>query len=258
MIRTVAVVVPAANEEHDIGACLSALDAARVHLHRCSIRPVHVRVLVVLDTCTDGTEQIVSAHPGVERRREAFGSVGAARAAGAQRIMETSVLARQELWIANTDADSTVPPHWLTAMVEQADRGAHLILGTVLPASGLPAATLRAWHDRHVLREGHPHVHGANFGIRSDVYAALGGWPVLATGEDVRLAAMASSAGHLRIVRTASMAVRTSTRRTARAPSGFSRYLRGLHAEVRSASPCEARVDAVAEVTAEPVSAQPV
>jgi len=70
--------------------------------------------------------------------------------------------------------------------------------------------------------------HGANLGIRGDSYLALGGWPELASGEDAELARRAAVAGHLRIARTASIPVVTSTRRAGRAPLGFSGYLRDL------------------------------
>jgi len=101
-------------------------------------------------------------------------------------------------------------------------------LGTVVPGPGLGPARRRAWAGRHQLRDGHPHVHGANLGVRGDAYLALGGWPALPTGEDTELARRASSAGHLRIARTAAIPVVTSTRRAGRAPQGFSGYLRDL------------------------------
>jgi hypothetical protein len=71
-------------------------------------------------------------------------------------------------------------------------------------------------------------VHGANFGIRGDAYLALGGWPPMATGEDVELACRAARAGYLRVTRTASIPVVTSTRRHSRAPRGFSGYLQAI------------------------------
>ena len=36
-------------------------------------------------------------------------------------------------WVANTDADTVVPPHWLTAQVALAGDGHALVVGTVLP-----------------------------------------------------------------------------------------------------------------------------
>jgi hypothetical protein len=115
-------------------------------------------------------------------------------------------------------------------MLDKADRGAHVVLGTVRPGAGLSHTSTAEWHGGHVLTDGHPHVHGANFGIRGDVYLALDGWPRVLSGEDAQLAARASSAGHLRVVRTGRAPVTTSTRRVGRAPQGFSSYLRGLSA----------------------------
>ena len=93
---------------------------------------------------------------------------------------------------------------------------------------GLPAAVRAAWLSRHHLRDNHPHIHGANFGIRADAYMALGGWQPLALGEDVDLAERAASAGHLRVSRTASIPVITSSRPAARAAGGFASYLSSL------------------------------
>ena len=67
-----------------------------------------------------------------------------------------------------------------------------------------------------------------NFGIRADTYLTLGGWQPLSLGEDVDLAGRAASAGHLRITRTASIPVVTSSRTAARAPGGFASYLTAL------------------------------
>jgi hypothetical protein len=134
---------------------------------------------------------------------------------------------KPHLWIANAD-DSAVPEHWLTTMLVAADGGAHVVLGTVLPGAGMTAPQGQAWRALHGPYEGHPHVYGANFGIRADVYRRLGGWPALTTGEDQWLADRAVRAGDLRIVRTARIPVRTSARPHARAPLGFSSYLRTL------------------------------
>jgi hypothetical protein len=121
--------------------------------------------------------------------------------------------------------------------VAEARRDAHVVLGTVLPGPGLPAGMRAAWRSRHHLREGHPHIHGANFGIRADAYMALGGWPPLARGEDVDLARRAASAGHLRVSRTASIPVITSSRTAGRAPGGFARYLSSLAASAGCPAP---------------------
>jgi hypothetical protein len=143
----------------------------------------------------------------------------------------------RELWLASTDADSAVPADWLTAMVAAAARGVHLVLGTVLPGPDLSPAVRARWLAGHHLRDGHPHVHGANLGIRADAYLALGGWLPLVTGEDADLARRAAAAGWLAICRTAGIPVVTSARRAARAPRGFSSYLRALADRTELAGP---------------------
>ena len=113
-------------------------------------------------------------------------------------------------------------------MVAEARLGVHLVLGTVTPGPGLAPAVRAEWARRHRFRDGHPHVHGANFGIRGDTYLSLGGWQPLLTGEDVDLAGRAVLAQHVRVSRSALAPVVTSVRRNGRAPRGFSSYLRGL------------------------------
>lgn len=219
-------VIPAANEERRIGKSLTAVIAARSQLYR-SRANVSVQIFVVLDSCHDATAEIAGAFGGLRSIAITARSVGAARRAGASAALGGGDPA-SEIWLATTDADSQVPPDWLTCMVTEAQRGAHLVLGTVLPGADLGAAARAEWLSRHHLRDGHPHVHGANFGIRGDAYRALGGWRPLVTGEDVNLARRAAVAGQLRITRTAAIPVITSVRRAGRAPRGFSSYLRAL------------------------------
>jgi glycosyltransferase involved in cell wall biosynthesis len=224
LIRRVAVIVPAANEEQQIGNCLASIRAALAHLYRT--RPgIRTRIVIVLDGCQDLTAQIVAACGDVQSVTITAGNVGMARRAGTRAALAGAGPVG-ELWLANTDADSEVPANWLTCMMAEARLGAHVVLGTVMPGPGLRAAARMQWDSRHHLRDGHPHVHGANFGIRGDVYLALGGWQPLMTGEDADLARRASRTGHLRISRIASAPVMTSARRQGRAPRGFSSYLR--------------------------------
>lgn len=225
MIRRMAVIVPAADEEEHIGDCLSALQEARACLHRGTGIPV--RIIVVLDRCQDRTAAIAGRFAGVERVTLAARNVGLARRAGAHQAL-TGGGPASEVWLASTDADSQVPAGWLCGMLAEAQAGAHLVLGTVVPGPGLRSALRRDWLGRHHLRDGHPHVHGANLGVRGDAYLALGGWPQLPSGEDAELARRATAAGYLRISRTAAIPVLTSARRVSRVPRGFSGYLRDL------------------------------
>lgn len=225
MIRHVAIVVPVANEAEHLGLCLTHLDAARAHLRELDAR-VEVRVVVVLDDCHDASEQIALRFDA-EIVRVTARCVGAARRAGTRAAL-VGHNAPEQTWLANTDADSLVPRNWLTDMLASANRGTHVVLGTVTPGPGLLPHIHFAWHTNHALEEGHAHVHGANFGIRGDTYLRLGGWPELSNGEDVALAARAEAATDVNIARAASIPVITSTRLQARVPFGFSGYLRDL------------------------------
>jgi glycosyltransferase involved in cell wall biosynthesis len=238
-VRAISVVVPVADEEALLPACLDALAAARAQLAE-QRREVASRIVLVLDRCTDGSEAIA-------RSRDAGGAhlavvtslarcVGAARAQGSAEAV-AGFGAGADHWIATTDADSRVPIDWLTGMVARADAGADIVLGTVRPDGSLPAATAHAYHSAYHYVEGHPHVHGANLGVRASILIRLGGWPQLPTGEDQALVAAAVAAGDVPICRTAKLPVETSTRLAARAPHGFSSHLHGLHADPSAAGP---------------------
>jgi len=228
MIRSAAIVIPAANEETLIGPCLDAIAAARAHTRRHASYPLHIRMVVVVDSCTDATETATRRHLEVETMSCSAGRVGAARALGVRHFLARSRIALTDTWIANTDADSRVPADWLTHMVNEADRGAHLVLGTVLPADGLSPPARRRWLDHHQTGDGHGHIHGANFGIRADVYQSLGGWPLMASGEDVTLARQVRAARRFKTVRSGAIPVTSSARLTGRAPHGFADYLQDL------------------------------
>lgn len=224
MIRRVAVIIPAADEEERIGRCLRSVAAARRRL--CdSGADVDVDTVIVLDRCRDATGEVARAF-GVQTVAVGARNVGVARWTGARSALDRAGPAGQ-LWLASTDADSEVPVDWLTSMLAEARRGAHLVLGTVLPGTHLGPVDRASWLSRHHLDDGHPHVHGANLGIRGDVYLDLGGWRPLVSGEDMDLAGRAALAGP-RIARTAAIPVVTSARWTGRAPCGFSSYLRAL------------------------------
>lgn len=219
MIRRIGIVVPAADEQNTIGKCIAALLSATRRVD------CEVRIVVVLDACTDDTANVVSCFPTVETLVTSARNVGAARRRGAEYLLRTDP-GPAALLIASTDADSVVPREWLAVMlVQSAD--ADLVLGAVVPDDGLARPVAQAWAARHMLVEGHPHVHAANLAVRAETYRAVGGWRELRTGEDHDLHARVIAAGG-RVRRTAQAPVCTSTRPTGRAPRGFSSYLRAL------------------------------
>jgi glycosyltransferase involved in cell wall biosynthesis len=226
-VDAVHVVIPAHQEAALIGRQLAAVRVAVSRARELWPR-VRVTVTVVLDACDDGTDDVVRQFPEVSPVRTHLRCVGAARALGIDRARRGSVTRPEATWVACTDADSRVPEHWLTTQLELAARGADVVLGTVEPDTHeLPAEGRLRWLGRHLLLDGHPHIHGANMGFRLAAYDSVGGFRPLATGEDVDLAGrMGGSGAH--VVRTARHSVLTSSRLEGRVPAGFASYLLAL------------------------------
>lgn len=226
-LRHVVVAVPARDEEALLGGCLAAIDLAVLHLHR-QAPGIGCHTVLTLDGCRDGSAAVAARHPVTVVTGDGVG-VGAAREAAVRTGLAAAVAAGvglDDIWIGCTDADSQVPPHWLSSQLTLAAAGADLVLGTVEPADADPDV-LAAWLARHELAEGHQYVHGANLGIRAGRYTQLGGFAPLRTHEDVDLAVRARAAG-LSCVATDAHRVRTSARRVGRVLDGFAGYLAGL------------------------------
>jgi glycosyltransferase involved in cell wall biosynthesis len=223
-IEAAGVVVPAHNEETLLPACLAALRRA------ANAVGIPVQVLVVADTCADQTAvtaQACGARVISIRAR----NVGAARAAGMTELLRlTAGRDSAAIWLATTDADTVVPPGWLRRQLSYAGRGWDVVLGTVEVADWAehPPHAPAAFDALYEFGAGpHPHVHGANLGIRASAYLAAGGFRPLRTAEDHALLAAATEAG-CPVVQASDLTVQTSARRQARAPHGFSHLLRTL------------------------------
>jgi glycosyltransferase involved in cell wall biosynthesis len=248
-LAAIGVVIPARDEAARLDRCLAAVTASVAALRRTRAgAALGIRVVVVADACTDRTTDVLTRWPGVGTVISDAGRVGAARAAGVHEVFTSLTadgISPHTTWIANTDADSAVPPGWLATHAAAAGRGAALLLGTVRPDSHeLDRVVERRWYRRHRLADGHTHVHGANLGVRADWYRVAGGFPPVARDEDVALATAVLAAGGT-VERTGESPVLTSARLAGRAPGGMAGYLRRLR-EVPDDLPDE---------TAEPCSA---
>ena len=223
-------VIPARDEEELLPGCLDSVARALTAL-RTAQPGIDARVVVVLDSCQDTSAEVVARRAGVTAVAVHVGSVGAARAAGVESAAAwASRLGPGELWVATTDADSTVPPDWLVNQVRLASEGRDLVVGTVRPVPGdLTADELDAWWARHSLADGHDHVHGANLGFSLAAYRSVGGFRPIPVHEDVELVGAMRRAG-CSWVAPGGPSVTTSGRRTSRAPEGFAAYLDGLGA----------------------------
>ncbi len=221
-VDRIVVVVPVRDEETLLARCLDGLTTASRHV------PVQVQVVVVLDRCTDGSENVARSRPGVEIVHSTAGLVGAARRIGVDHVLARTGVEPERLLLASTDADSVVPPHWLSHLHRLVLDGADAVLGTVQPdLDGLPTAALRAWSRAYQQSDGHPHVHGANLAVRGDVYVAAGGFPPVAAHEDVLLVRALQPLA-ARVVRSGGCTVETSSRLDGRAPAGFAADLAAL------------------------------
>ncbi len=218
----IAVLIPARNEEALLPRCLLSVLAAQ------RLLPAHISsdVVVVSDSCSDGTANVArqllrSCGSVVEARA---GSVGLARAMAAQTALARFGGDASRCWLANTDADCEVPATWLLDQLALAHNGYAAVAGIVdvdCFEEHLPIVESRFRMTYQINTDGsHPHVHGANLGMRADAYLAAGGWNPLTTAEDHDLwgRLRACTGPHLSDAR---LQVLTSGRRVGRAPLGF-------------------------------------
>lgn len=247
-ITAVGVVVPARDEAERIEACLSGVLAALAALPDTTARAV----CVVLDRCTDDTAtraaRAVAAFghraSRVPRgdatvvdllRNDAPTTIGTLRDRGLRRVLarlRPAPLART--WLLSTDADTTVGPTWVLDHLRHADAGADVVAGLadLDDPRRLPPDVLRRY--RRVVAAGlqglgHTHVYAANLGVRASGYAAVGGFPAVAVGEEHALLARLRAAGYA-LVNPVDVRVRTSARLSGRAEGGLADLLQSLHA----------------------------
>jgi hypothetical protein len=251
-IGSLLVVVPARDEAVLIGGALRALRCSADH----TPPGVSVRIAVVCDSCHDGTVSIARATTAGDARftvvEGCWGAAGAARRAGVD-VLRRCVRPGESAWIATTDADCVVPPGWLAAHVAHAGAGFDAVAGIVElrsdEATGPGVSDVFARH--YELGEAsHPHVHGANLGVRLQAYDMVGGFPAVPTGEEHALWNALRRAG-APMCSSLALRVATSGRLAARAPEGFARWLRDrLHPEPADATDDAQRGGAMARLVA--------
>lgn len=228
-LRHIEVVIPARNEQDNIADCLYSVGAAMQRLRR-QRHHITCGTTVVLDSCTDDTAAIAESFNACGVVTDT-GCVGAARHSGATDTIaraRRAGIADRELWLANTDADSTVSDTWLLSQVLLSDSGIDVVIGTVTPA-GLTEEINGLWHRQHHLTEGHQHVHGANLGMRASTYVEAVGFAPLPLHEDRDLVDRVKSVTD-RWVATHRTNVMTSGRLHSRVDGGFATYVANLAA----------------------------
>lgn len=219
----IAIVVPAHNEAKLIRRCIASLKTAASAPSLCNEQ---VMIYVVADDCTDKTVDIATrcdVHVLVCQAR----NVGLARALGAN-----AALAHGARWIAFTDADSEVSQDWL---YQQLLQRSDAVCGTV------QVKNWRNWGPLHGVmhdhfkstyrdEDGHRHIHGANLGVSAAAYLQAGGFPALASHEDVALVRALQALG-ANIAWSSAPRVTTSARKSFRAQEGFGATLARVASE---------------------------
>lgn len=213
----IGVVIPVHNEEDYLRACLASVRLAVTHP---DLPAEEVRVLAVLDACSDASRHIAQGLD-IEYLTIDSRNVGLARAAGAAALMQAGAR-----WLAFTDADSVVAPTWLaTQLALAAQQQADAVCGTVAvddwSVHGERASFLRRhFQATYFDRDQHRHIHGANLGMSAAAYRLAGGFAPLACGEDVALVQALLACG-ARISWSAVPRVTTSSRVASHARGGF-------------------------------------
>lgn len=228
----ISVLIPARNEEHLLPRCLFSIQQARRNL------PVTVTsdVIVVSDCSQDRTRKVaedILKESGLVLETTS-GIVGSARAMAATAAVERYRGPLDRCWLANTDADCEVPKDWLVNHLNVAERGLKAVAGIIDVDSFVEhrQCVEERFRLTYLVRAdgSHPHVHGANLGVRADAYLAVGGWSHMPSAEDHDLWSRLDHEGHMR-VSDATLKVITSGRRIGRAPSGFAEVL-AAHNEI--------------------------
>jgi len=175
----ISVVIPAYNEEMYLPACLRAL-------RRQTFPAERYEVIIVDNASTDATA-------AVARRWKA--RVVTEPCKGVSRARQAGFQAALGPIIASTDADTQVPPDWLTRIAAhfEGDPALGGVYGPVHWPDGRPVERLMlrypgAWALWASNRAGRSLWWGSNFTVRQEVFWQVGGFPVdWPSGEDTDL-----------------------------------------------------------------------
>jgi cellulose synthase/poly-beta-1,6-N-acetylglucosamine synthase-like glycosyltransferase len=238
-VTDVLVAVPAHNEQHRVGRCLDSV-AASLREARAAGMVRRAAVAVAVHRSSDGTDLAVERWRGEVPDLEVFRRVDdLATTVGEVRhrlvtaaCKALGLRAAHDGWVFSTDADSVVPPDWVTGILDHADSSrAHCVTGLVDLDGWQTHPDAAAAYEQIVQagldEAGHRHVYGANLAIRLDAYAAAGGFPPHAHGEDHALVAQVRATGGL-VAPAHAPVVRTSARMPGRARHGLGDLLHAL------------------------------
>lgn len=253
------IAVPARNEEKRLPLLLAAL--AR------QTWPKRLPVVIVLNNCTDGSLVAVTAAAAafpqlaVEILDVTFAPAEAHVGSARRLALDTALALCPDPGsgvLLTTDADAVPEPDWVEANVRHIADDADLVGGMII---GDPAeeaqlgpgfrrrAQAHATYSRladqlaslldQIPHDPWPRHHdhtGASLALRADVYAAVGGLPVLPRREDVALVAKVREAGY-RLRHPLDVRVNVSARLVGRATGGMADCLKEWMREEAAGQP---------------------
>jgi glycosyltransferase involved in cell wall biosynthesis len=202
----ISVVVPAYNEEKNIGACIAAIENSRARLHGHGSE-----VIVVDNNSTDGTARIAASFPGVMVVKETRKGIVWARKAGQEAATGDVV--------AHVDADNRPDADWLSKVVREFENDPDLVcLSGPLFYYDLPAhiRALIAFYyrvgycfyllNRFVFNVGSM-VQGGNFALKRQALDRAGGFDTTIDfyGEDADIARRMHKVGHAKFLLSLTM-----------------------------------------------------
>lgn len=241
-----AVAVPARDEERRIIRCLTALRAAI----RKTVDPIGI--VVVVNNAHDATHALAAnwlSRAGLPYMlldvdfADDWAFVGSARRLSLDLAAE---MVENEGLLFTTDADSAVDEDWVVDGYREILDRADLVCGTILrfedEQDRLPEGLAERWAPEsdyvslsvelaarldprpHDPLPAHWNIGGADLVFKKPLYEAVGGMPVLASGEDRAFVSEAERQDH-RVVYSSNVVVRTSCRLVGRATGGMANSL---------------------------------
>jgi len=213
----VSIIIPARNEEENLGACLESLTVQT---------GVDFQIIVVDDASTDRTREIALSFTGVQvvSPQALPQEIAAENPTGKNNAVIAGTKDAQAPWLLFTDADTIHQPGSLAralkeAKSEQADLLSYSpeqVVVTFAERAVMPVvfAELAARYPPHKVRDQNSEIVAANgqyILVRRTAYGALGGHAAVATEilEDVALARLFRDAGKRVYFRYGADAVRT-------------------------------------------------
>ena len=190
-------VIPAYNEEANIGACIEAIQR---EIARTS---ADAEIIVANNSSTDSTKEIAVRHAGVRVVDEPHKGITWARQAG--------YMASTGALVANIDADVRIPSGWLTTVFSRFEKYPELValsgpfiygdlslwaqmLTRIFYALGLMSSLAS-----ELLKGGGAMLQGGNFVLRRDALERIGGFntEIEFYGEDTDMALRIANEGRV-------------------------------------------------------------